>query len=139
MTHEVLVDASAWIAINNTRDKYHAPATQLFQQFVTIRQVMVTTNLVIAEAYASIRKMGGHVAALDFLEICRQTSFIRRVYSDAALELQAEAILRQFSDQDFSLADAVSFALMRQLGITEAFTFDHHFLTAGFAVVPAMG
>ena len=40
------------------------------------------------------------------------------------------------SDKD-SLADAVSFVVMRQRGITEAFAFDSHFATAGFVIAPA--
>jgi len=59
------------------------------------------------------------------------------VYSNPDIEAQAEAILRHYSDQDFSYTDAVSFAVMRQRGIAEAFAFDNHFLTAGFTLVPA--
>jgi predicted nucleic acid-binding protein len=47
-----------------------------------------------------------------------------------------ESILARYSDQDFSLTDAVSFAVMRQRRIEEAFTFDNHFSTAGFVVLP---
>jgi predicted nucleic acid-binding protein len=47
---------------------------------------------------------------------------------------QAGSILRQ--DQDFSYTDAVSFVVMKQYGITEAFSFDKHFVTAGFTLIP---
>ena len=60
-----------------------------------------------------------------------------KVYSDAALEEQAEQILARYADQDFSLADAVSFAVMRRRTIAEAFAFDRHFLIAGFILIPA--
>ena len=53
--------------------------------------------------------------------------------------MQAKEILRLYADQDFSLADAVSFALMQQRNITEAFAFDRHFLTAGFMLQPLVG
>ena len=67
----------------------------------------------------------------------RQTSRLTKVYSDAALEAEAEKLLRRYADQDFSLTDAVSFAVMQQRGITKAFTFDGHFATAGFVAMPA--
>jgi predicted nucleic acid-binding protein len=45
--------------------------------------------------------------------------------------------LERFDDQDFSLTDAVSFAVMSSRGIAEAITLDRHFVVAGFRVVPA--
>ena len=50
-------------------------------------------------------------------------------------EARAFRLLRQYADQDFSYVDATSFVAMRHLSIREAFTFDHHFLVAGFSLV----
>jgi hypothetical protein len=59
------------------------------------------------------------------------------VHSTAELEAVAEARwLTRFDDQDFSLTDAVSFAVMAERGMTEALTLDKHFAVAGF--VPLM-
>ena len=74
---------------------------------------------------------------MRFLRSLRGGLRLRKVYSDERLELEAEAILDRFSDQDFSLTDAVSFALMRQRDINEAFAFDQHFAIAGFRLVPS--
>jgi predicted nucleic acid-binding protein len=57
------------------------------------------------------------------------------MYSDEALEIEAEQWLRRYADHDFSLADAVSFAIMRQRRIMEVFTFDNHFAVAGFVLL----
>jgi uncharacterized protein len=38
-------------------------------------------------------------------------------------------------DKDWSLTDCISFALMHQQGLAEAFTADHHFEQAGFKVL----
>ena len=133
----IFVDASAWIAVSDVRGKYHEAARQMQLRLVTEKRLLITTNLVIAESYVMIYRTGGVQVALRFLELQRSSTLVQRVYSDAMIELQAENILHQYSDQDFSFADAVSFAVMRQLGINEAFTFDHHFATAGFATLPA--
>jgi predicted nucleic acid-binding protein len=63
-------------------------------------------------------------------------SRIRKIYSDRVLDEKAEDILRKYQDQDFSYADAVSFAVMKQYGIGQAFSFDEHFITAGFTLIP---
>jgi predicted nucleic acid-binding protein len=38
----------------------------------------------------------------------------------------------KFADQNFSLVDAVSFEIMRQERLTQAFAFDVHFEVAGY-------
>jgi hypothetical protein len=44
--------------------------------------------------------------------------------------------LTRYADQDFSLTDAVSFAVMKRRGIVGAIALDKHFVTAGFEAVP---
>jgi len=133
---EVFVDAGAWIAVTDIRDKYHKAASDLYGHLLTEGRMLVTTNLVIAEAYIIIRRTGGYEPAMRFLRSTRETVRLRKVYSDAELESEAEQLLERFSDQDFSLADAVSFVVMKDQGIEEAFAFDHHFVTAGFRLIP---
>lgn len=137
MTRAIFVDTGAWIALNDRGDQYHSAAVGHYQQLLRDRRPLVTTNLVIAEAYITIRRAGGYQPAIRFLDSLRQSSRLTRIYSDVALEAEAEKILRRYADHDFSLADAVSFVVMQQRGITEAFAFDRHFATAGFVVVPA--
>lgn len=138
MRREVFIDASAWIAISNVRDKYHIAAKEAHLRLVGERQVFVTTNLVIAEAYVIIRRFGGHAQAVHFLRSLRGSPRLVKVYSDARLETIAEDILEGHADQDFSFADAVSFAVMREREIKEAFTFDNHFATMGFRMFPLL-
>jgi uncharacterized protein len=136
MAREVFVDAGAWIAIVNQRDDFHSEASVSYGRLLHERRPLVTTNLVIAEAHAMIRRYSGHLTAIQFLDSTRQSGRLTKVYSDAALEAEAEKLLRRYADQDFSLTDAVSFAVMQQRGISEAFGFGHHFATVGFLVLP---
>lgn len=50
-------------------------------------------------------------------------------------EGRARAIIRQYVDKDFSLTDAISFAVMERLGIGHAFAFDRHFAQYGVALL----
>ena len=133
--NEVFVDAGAWIGLALPRDIYHERAAHAYRGLQQSHH-LVTTNLVVSEAYATIRRRGGHVVAMRFLRSLRATSRLTWLYSNAPLEAQAEAILARYADQDFSFVDAVSFAVMHQRGIAEAFAFDRHFLVAGFSLVP---
>jgi predicted nucleic acid-binding protein len=133
---KLFVDTGAWLAVIDPRDQYHQPASAFYRQALQAHRHLITTNLVVAETYVNLRRSLSHAAAIGFLDTIEQSSRIECVWSRPDLEDQARQILRQYADQDFSYVDAVSFALMREMEITEAFAFDRHFVTAGFVCVP---
>jgi predicted nucleic acid-binding protein len=139
MSREVFVDTSAWIAVSDAGDKYHPTARAAYNRLLAERRVFLTTNLVVAEAYIIIRRGGGHAQAMRLLSSLRSSPRLQKVWSDASLEAQAEAILEKHSDQDFSFTDAVSFVVMQERGIQEAFTFDSHFAAMGFRMMSSAG
>jgi uncharacterized protein len=65
-------------------------------------------------------------AAEQFWEGMRDGVGRVEVVAEADMEV-AWAIGRLFPDQDFSLIDCTSFALMERLGLTRAASFDGHF------------
>lgn len=127
----IFVDTGAWVALADADDEYHARAVSLYPDLLR-RRLLVTHNLVIAETYLLIRRDLGHNEAILFLEKVSSSPRIQKIFSNEKLEREAESILRKYRDQDFSYTDAVSFSLMAQMQIKQAFAFDHHFSTAGF-------
>ena len=74
----------------------------------------------------------GRAVALTFIQTVGEPPNVV-VRSSRELEAAAERNwLGRYDDQDFSFADAVSFAVMTERGIREALTLDHHFVVAGF-------
>jgi hypothetical protein len=138
VSREVFVDTSAWIAVSDLRDKFHSAARVEYNRLIRENRILVTTNLVIAEAYIIIRRTGGHPQAMRLLRSLRGSPRLQKVWADAALETLAEAILEKHADQDFSYTDAVSFVVMQEWGIEDAFTFDGHFAMMGFRILPAL-
>jgi predicted nucleic acid-binding protein len=51
------------------------------------------------------------------------------------IEEHAWKLFKQYSDKDFSFTDCTSFVVMRQLGLSEVFTNDHHFEQMGFTIL----
>jgi predicted nucleic acid-binding protein len=133
---KLFVDTGAWLAVIDPKDQYHQPASTFYRQVLQAHRYLITTNLVVAETYVNLRRSLSHAAAIGFLDTIKQSSRIECVWSSPDLEDQARQILRKYDDQDFSYVDAVSFALMQEMEITEAFAFDRHFVTAGFVCVP---
>ena len=134
----IFVDSSGWIAVNVSGDKDYAGARSFYQQqiFSKYRQ-LVTTNLVLAETHAYLLRRGGRKNALKFLSLVNDSARVRTISSSPELETAAVSLLSRFHDQDFSLCDAVSFVLMHEMNIRDAFCFDKHFQTAGFRNLPA--
>ena len=137
MPAELFVDTSAWYAIV-TGEGVRSVATQkALEARVTAGARVVTTSLVLAESHALLTKRKGRGIALRFLQgVVAAPGVVVTISSDH----QAMAIrdwLVRYDDHEFSLADAVSFAVMKERGIREALALDHHFAVAGFVTVPA--
>ena len=132
----IFMDTGAWFALADESDQYHKQAVGIYPGLIKDNHRLMTTNLVIAEAYILIRRAIGHRPAMTFLQNIEASPRVNKIYSDQILEQNAEDILEKYEDQDFSYADAVSFASMMQHGIRVAFSFDRHFVTAGFTIIP---
>ena len=132
----LFVDTGAWFSLADKSDQYHKRATSIYPGLLKDYHHLTTTNLIIAETYILIRRALGHQPAIAFLENIAASPRIIKIYSNSKMEEAAEVILRQYKDQDFSYTDAVSFALMKHYGIEQAFSFDRHFTTAGFTLIP---
>jgi uncharacterized protein len=137
MSHDnIFVDTSAWVALADKDDTHHKKAASIFSSLLKNYRSLISSNLIIAETYILILKELGHKAALSFLEGVRTSPRIMKIYSNEEAEAEAEKILRKYEDQQFSYTDAVSFAIMEERKIKQAFSFDKHFLVAGFENIP---
>ena len=137
LKNAVFVDTSAWYALADARDERHAAAVQTLRQLAAARRMVCTTNHVAGETYTLLRVRLGFEAAQAALQRMRESRMVERVFVPEEWEVEAERLLAQYADQDFSYVDATSFIAMRRLGLTSAFAFDHHFTVAGFHLVNA--
>jgi predicted nucleic acid-binding protein len=137
VARELFIDTSAWYPIALRSHADHEELSVALTARVHAGNRLVTTNLVIAETHALLTIRAGPATALAFVRHAT-TAPTEVVTSTPALELEAQtAWLARFADQDFSLTDAVSFAVMTRRRIRDVLTLDHHFAVAGFLIVPA--
>ena len=71
-----------------------------------------------------------------FVRGVQSAPFIDIVHVTPDIDAAAWALLKARRDKEWSLVDAASFVVMRQLGLTEALTTDQHFAQAGFIRLP---
>lgn len=133
---DIFVDTSAWIALVDKDDLHHKEAASSYPSLLKNHRNLITSNFVIAETYIIILNELGHKLAIDFLEKLKASPRILKIYSNEDIEAEAEPILVKYSDQDFSYTDAVSFVIMKRQKIRKAFSFDKHFVIAGFVNIP---
>lgn len=132
----ILVDTGAWFAVQVQDDEWHGEAVRTLRALVAAPHALLTTNHVVGETYTLLRVVCGHAAAVRFLDRLEETRRLERIFVPEEVEGRAYRLLRQHADQDFSLVDATSFAVMRAERVRHAFAFDRHFSTAGFLRVP---
>jgi predicted nucleic acid-binding protein len=124
----VFVDTSFLLALAFRRDEHHEKALRL-QQAYTGR--LLTTEFVMVEfldamAPAAFRALGAAI----WLRLANDP--VTTVVPATTKVLSAGRQLYDArGDKDWGVTDCVSFAVMREYGITEAFTADHHFEQAG--------
>ncbi len=132
----LFIDTSAWVAVVNSRDQYHPVARGFYRHCFSNYSRFITSNLVVAETYIMLRLDCGSAVALQWWEMISDSIKIEVIYADAGSTVDAFNLIRKYKDQRISLADAVSFKIMEELGMKEAFTFDSHFSMAGFIKLP---
>ena len=135
MPTEIFVDTSAWYPLVVARHADHAPLAAALRAAVKAHRRVVTTNLVVAETHALLLRRIGHDTALRFVQTIDNAPNVV-VRSTRELESVAERTwLTRYSDQGFSLTDAVSFAVMTERRIRQALSLDNRFVVAGFELV----
>jgi uncharacterized protein len=129
---EFFVDTSAWYPLLVSSHPDHARLAATVRTLITAHRRVVTTNLVVAETHALLMRRVGRSTALRF---ARTVDEPPNLVVRSTRELEGAATtqwLARYADQDFSFADAVSFAVMTERRIRDALSLDHHFLVAGF-------
>ena len=131
---QIFIDTSAYFALADEEDKNHQAASGKMQQLIRERASFTTTNIGIAETHTLTLKRIGYKTALEVIERI-YSSQIRIYRIREADEKKALDIIRKYTDKDFPFVDALSFAVMEKLHITQAFTFDKHFTQYGFTLL----
>lgn len=133
------MDTSAWYALVDPGVRARSHVASALRESIRKRYRILTTNLIVAETHALLLRRLGHRVAVTFV---REVGSAPNVVVESSRELEELALrdwLERFEDENFSLTDAVSFAVMSERRIRNALTLDHHFAVAGFEVVPSAG
>jgi predicted nucleic acid-binding protein len=120
----VLWDSSAILALLDADDADHQRAVAIAGQIASEQRPSFITNYIEVEAHALLLRKLGRTLAREWL-LTGGLPVIRALPEE---EERAHEIVARHSDKDWSLCDAISFAVLDVRGVRRAFTFDRHFL-----------
>ena len=136
MASDTLFDTSGFFALIDKRDPMHTKAVRWVEkQRKRIRPV--NTEWVIGETCTLlVARKRSHLVA-RFLDYIDDSAALVLVNPDEMLLHAAKAMIRQQAEQGYSFVDCISFCLMKERGIRNAFTTDTHYRKAGFSALLA--
>lgn len=129
------LDASFWIAFRDDRQELHSCAGKAMIEMHRRKIRFVTTLPVLCETHAHFsRRLKQKLLLINDFE---SNPLIHVEPVSEMDQQQAFELLRRHSDKNYSLCDALSFAVMRRLKMGRAVSFDKHFRQFGeFEIIP---
>jgi predicted nucleic acid-binding protein len=123
----LFVDTSIWYAAADSSDRSNARSKAILSS----GDSLLTTDHILIETWTLLRYRINRNAAERFWEGIRSGVAVIEPIRLADLET-AWLIGTAWSDQDFSIVDRTSFAVMNRLGIDRAASLDDHFAVFRF-------
>jgi predicted nucleic acid-binding protein len=128
----LFADTSYYLALLNADDQYNAQAAQLTSP---LRGRTATHAWILTEVADALRRPGYRDEAARFIADLRKDPRVIVVPASEELFEQGLELYAQRADEEWSLTDCISFVVMRDQGIQEALSADHHFQQAGFVIL----
>jgi len=128
----VFADTFYYLALVSSADHAHEKSSMFSRAFVghTVTTAWVLTE--VADALASPPQRSVFLALLRRLRDDPDVTIAPP--TPELFERGVESYGRR-ADKDWSLTDCISFVVMREHGLTEVLTGDHHFEQAGFTIL----
>ena len=125
-------DTYYYLALLSENDAAHARATNASQSFAgrVVTTAWVLTEVADALASPSVRKI-----FTTFYDLLRVDPLVTILAPTQDWFERGVALYAKRPDKEWSLTDCISFVAMKDQGLTEALTADHHFEQAGFTVL----
>lgn len=128
----LFVDTSGWLAIVNSGDALYAVASKIYRQRFVAGWHFTTHSGVMLEVGNSMSAVRSRKLAVQLKETLGTSARMNVVPVTEELYEAGWQFYAARPDKDWSIVDCISFVLMQERGLTEAFTADHHFEQAGF-------
>ncbi len=128
---DAYVDTSALIAFVDRSDSHHLKFRSLFSK----PPGLLTTALVVAEGHAWFLRRYDRTRALRFMAMIEDMAPLTVASVGPKEQAAATDMLRRFSDQDLTLADALGLHMMKAQRLRVCWSTDFHLALTGVPLV----
>ena len=131
------LDTGGLVARFSPGDGGHAAAVPVWNRFKMDRTPLLTTSLVLVEVGDYCSRVADRPAGLKIRDVLIRSKQVEIVQVTSDHERLAWEKFERFRDKEWGMTDCVSFVVMEERKVQEAFTADRHFARAGFS--PLLG
>ncbi|BAZ84482.1 type II toxin-antitoxin system VapC family toxin [Dolichospermum compactum] len=129
MRTKIFVDTWFFVALINKRDQYHQKALELSEEYESYP--LITTDAVFLEVGNALSNNYKN-EAVELIESFLESDDVEVIRLNTDLFDEALSLYKKHQDKSWGLVDCISFVVMKRHEITQALTFDRHFIQAGF-------
>jgi len=126
---KIFVDTLFIVALINKRDQYHQAALAFAKQLESYP--LITTDVIFLEVGNTLSSNYKN-EAVELMEKFLASDDVEVVRLTPDLLEQSLTLYKKHQDKSWGLVDCVSFVVMKHSQVTQALTFDKHFVQAGF-------
>ena len=130
------LDTSYLLALEFARDQNYTAAELHWQKILQSSPTLVTTSYIFDEVVTYLNSRGHHTRAIRVGNSLLTSGSVELIHVDHTLFYEGWQYLQHHKDKDYSLTDCISFVVMKRFDADTAFTFDRHFVQAGFNCEP---
>ena len=132
----IFIDTSALHALHVSNDLNHESALKVKRALSKKKHGQsITTNYILDETYTLLRISVGVKNSIKIGELIRNSKILKVIWIDPSIETLAWNLFCNYSDKNFSFTDCMSFIIMKELNIRDAFTYDEHFKQMNFNMI----
>ncbi|MFK5970204.1 MAG: PIN domain-containing protein [Candidatus Marithrix sp.] len=129
MQKPILIDTAFVLALVNKHDQLHENALTLAEQFDGYPSLITDAILLeIGNALVDDHKQ----ESIKIIEQFFDSEETKIIHLTPDLFNKAFELYKKYTDKSWGLVDCISFIVMWEFNITQALTFDQHFVQAGF-------
>ena len=132
MSIRIFIDTLFVVAQINQRDQYHEKASELAEQYEGYP--LLVTDAVLLEIGNALSR-NYKKEAVEVIENFLKSDEVKVIHLTPQLFDKAFEEYKKYDDKEWGVIDCISFVVMRQEGVSQALTFDHHFEQAGFQIL----
>ena len=129
MKTKIFADTWFFVALINKRDQYHQKALELSEEYENYP--LITTDAVFLEVGNALSNNYKN-EAVELIESFLESDDVEVIRLNPDLFDEALSLYKKHQDKSWGLVDCISFVVIKRYEVTQALTFDRHFIQAGF-------